>query len=576
MNFKTIYENKPLFYGIVGATALILLLSVVIGVVSSSGGSKSGPSTTKEKLKEDYTLFTTDKIGQAIEVQALLAREGIRATRKMDGTKSMVVLEAKSCNVEKTCTMEDRDKALLAMVKSGLVDEHIGLEIFDKGDFTSTKEDKRIRLVRAINGELSRLIRKIPPIENAQVFISIPEQTFFASRQKPVTATVQLTVPSGHKLDNMKIKAITNLLLGAVHELVSDNISITDTNGNVYNSIIDVANDALAKIEENDRYMQGKVSSQLDRLVGKGNYVVTVSTFLTQAPVEKTSIIYDPTGKTAVTEQNFTERLGDQSSDVNSATNAVSVYLPYGVPNSGSNAQQNRSYTRQAHETQYGVTKTQVNEYMKAGVIEEISIAVSLEQTMVPLSMTIMELKTLIAHAASPLVNPENVSIAFVDSNDPILAPDKPSELPKPEESGNPWWVVALFLLTGLGFGLRHIMLKVRRESERQEEELELLRRESEEQKKQLEDVNMKAAELIQRQAQMAQNLIEQQNLQVAQAAQAQVPMQEPAQSATATATRAPEMSANIHDALGELSEDFADIDENEAVERLKNWIDNP
>ena len=55
--------------------------------------------------------------------------------------------------------------------------------------------------------------------------------------------------------------------------------------------------------------MQKKVAAQLDRLVGKGNYVVTVSTFLTQAPVEKTSIIYDPASKTAVNEQNFSENL---------------------------------------------------------------------------------------------------------------------------------------------------------------------------------------------------------------------------------------------------------------------------
>jgi flagellar biosynthesis/type III secretory pathway M-ring protein FliF/YscJ len=278
-----------------------------------------------------------------------------------------------------------------------------------------------------------------------------------------------------------------------------------------------------------------------------------------------------------VTEQNFTERLGDSSSDVNSATNAVSTYLPYGVPNSGSNAQQNRSYTRQAHETQYGVTKTQVNEYMKAGVIEEISVAVSIEQSLVPMSMTIMELKTLIAHAASPLVNPENVSIAFVDSNDPLLAPDKEAELPKPEESGNPWWVVGLFLLGGLGFGLHYITQKVRQDAQEREEELELLKRESEEQKKQLEDVNLKAAELIQRQAQMAQNLIEQQNLHIAQMAQVKGEMPNAqgggAQAAATAAVQTP-VQSNIRETLGELSADFAEIDETEAVERLKNWID--
>lgn len=567
VDFKKLMENKPLFYGIIGGIVALLLLFIIVGVaVSSNNNSK--PGVVKEKIiKEPYDLFTTDKIGQALEVQALLARQGIKAQRRVDGTKSTLYLAE--------YTQDQKDRALLAIVRSGIVDQHIGLEIFDNGDFTSTKEDKRIRLARAINGELARLIRKLDTVENAQVFISIPEQSLFASKQKPVTATVQVQLEAGKTLDNMKVKTITNLLLGAVQDLEPENISITDTDGNVYNSIIGGANDALTKLQENDKYMQQKVAAQLDRLVGKGNYVVTVSTFLTQAPVEKTSIIYDPTSKTAVNEQNFSEKLGDVSSDSNSATNAVSVYLPYGVPGSGANSSQDRRYVRSAQETQYGVSKTQINEYMKEGVIEQISIAVSLEQSAIPMSMTIQEMKELIANAASPLVDPENVSIAFVESTTPILAPDSPNHLPKPEESGNPWWVVGLFLLIGLGFGLKHIAQKVRSEAERQEEELELLRKKSEEQEKQLKVVNMKAAELIQKQAQMAQNLIEQQNLQMiqaqaaAQAAAMAANAQQPAQQAPRS-----ERPVDIKDELRDLSMDFNDLDENLAVEKLKNWIE--
>lgn len=567
IDFKKIMENKPLFYGIIAGVVILLLLFIIVGVVASSNNNSKAGVVKEKIIKEPYDLFTTDKIGQALEVQALLARQGIKVQRRVDGTKSTLFLE--------NYTQSEKDQALLAVVRSGIVDQHIGLEIFDNGDFTSTKEDKRIRLARAINGELARLIRKIDSINNAQVFISIPEQSLFVSKQKPVTATVQVQLDDGKTLDNMKVKTITNLLLGAVQDLEPENISITDTDGNVYNSIIGGANDALSKIEENDKYMQKKVAAQLDRLVGKGNYVVTVSTFLTQAPVEKTSIIYDPASKTAVNEQNFSEKLGDVSSDSNSATNAVSVYLPYGVPGGGANSSQDRRYVRSAHETQYGVSKTQINEYMKEGVIEQISIAVSLEQSAIPMSMTIQEMKELIANAASPLVDPENVSIAFVESTSPILAPDAANHLPKPEESGNPWWVVGLFLLIGLGFGLKHIAQKVRSEAERQEEELELLRKKAEEQEKQLKDVNMKAAELIQKQAQMAQNLIEQQNLQMIQAqAAAQAAMAANMQQPPARANMQNDKPVDINDELKELSMDFNDLDENLAVEKLKNWIE--
>ena len=375
------------------------------------------------------------------------------AERRADGQKSVLYLQK--------YTMTQRDRALLAIVKSGLVDQNIGLEIFDKGDFTSTKEDKRIRLTRAINGELSRLIRKIPPIENASVFVSIPEQVMFEQDQKPITATVQIVMPSGEKLDNMKVKAIRNLLLGSVNGLEAENISITDTNGNVYDSIASADDDMLAKLEENDQYMQAKVKTQLDKLIGKGNYAVTVSTYLRQAPMQKDSIDFDPNKKTAITEQSFSEGLGDQTRDSNRGLSAVSVYLPNGLPANNADSAQNRSYSRTARETQYGVAKIQTSEIVKAGTIEDISIAVTLEESSIPANMTLEELKVLVAKAASPKAKAENVEIAFSDSVDPFLAGDKPESLPKPDSTGNPWWIAIAMLLIGLGVGLKFLSDRV-------------------------------------------------------------------------------------------------------------------
>lgn len=565
-DLKQLTENKPLLYTIIAAIVVVVVMAVImISVMVSVGSNNNQGQDNKIKqaekvIKNDpVTLFTTENTGKALEVQALLAREQIVATKVDNGSKVSIVL--------KEYTQDQRDRALLAIVKSGLLDEHTGLEIFDKGDFTSTKDDKKIKLIRAINGELARLIRKIPPIENAQVFISIPEQTFFSQDQKPTTATVQITMPSGERLDNMKVKAISNLLLGAVHGLQADNISITDTNGTVYNSIIGASDDAIAKLEENDKYMQSKVNAQLDKLIGKGNYIATVSTFLTQAPVEKTSILYDPEQKTSVSEQQFSENLGDNHNDTTSSgMNPVSVYVPDGVKGavqSGSSSQ-DRQYSRSAVETQYGVSKTQVSEFTQAGTIEEITVAVSIEENSIPTNMSLYELKTLIAHAASPKVDPENVSIAFVESNSLVLAPEKENELPKVEESGNPWWVVGSMLLIGLILGLGHIGKKVKDEARKQEEELEYLRQIAANQEQQLKDVTQQASNLIAQQEQMAQSFIEQKNQYALALEQAK---------SAAAVTKAPRH--NLSDAIDELESDFNSMDENEAIENIKNWIEN-
>lgn len=553
MDFSKLLENKPLLYGIIGTIAVVLILSITIGIVSSNRGQSKDGAVKEKIIKEKLPLLKTDNLGKAIEIQALLAREGIEVQKEDDGTKNSLYLE--------NYTQSQRDRALLAIVKSGLMDQNIGLEIFDKGDFTSTKEDKRIRLARAINGELARLIRKIPPIENASVFISIPEQTMFTSLQKPITATVQVTIPvSGDpskedRLDGMKVKAITNLLLGSVTGLSAENISITDTNGNVYSSIIGAEDEMIQKSEENDKYMQQKVNAQLDKLIGKGNYVATVSTFLRQSPVETTSINYDPSRKTSVSEQTFTEGLGDKSQDYNqNSGGAVSVYLPNGlqqIGGPGGNSSQNRSYERSARETQYGVSKTQTSEYTKAGVIEEVSVAVTVDKNALPPETTLEELKDLIAGAAGPKVHPQNVTIAFSDSIDPYLASDKPENLPKPDETGNPWWLAIAAIIIGLAGGLKYISAKVKAAQDKQKEELELLQEKTYQQERQLQDVNLKAAELIEKQAQMAQGLIEQQQREVM-----------------------PPHSNDLDNTIKDLKSELEGLDEDEAGEKIKNWIE--
>lgn len=553
MDFQKLLENKALLYGIIGGVIIVVAMMVML-VAFSGGGNKNGAQDVSDQpIKEDVNLLTTDNMGKALEIQALLAKQGIAASRSLDGTKSMIYLKKGDCTTgKKKCTTEQRDIAIMEIVQSGLMDQNVGLEVFDKGDFTSTKEDKKIRLTRAINGELSRLIKRIDGVDNASVFISIPEQTMFTSMQKPVTATVQLVVANGTKLDPLKIKAITNLLLGSVSGLSAEDIAISDTNGNVYHSIMNASDEMLTKLEENDKYMQQKVQQQLDRLIGKGNYVATVSTFLRQAPAEKYSTDYDPERKASVNEQSFTEGLGDETRDSNKNINAVSVYLPNGIAGGGTSSSQDRSYSRQARETQYGVSKTQLNEYLRPGMVEEISVAVTLEKSALPAETTLEELKELIAHAASPKVAPENVSIAFSDSVDPYLASDRPVNLPKPDESGNPWWLAVALSAIGLVAVFRAVSNKVHQIQEANAIEVERLRQKEAEQDRELSDVNMRAAQLTDRQRELAEGLLEQQNREY-------------------IAVRSPEEMIN---ALENMSANLDEADSEETADKIKSWIE--
>ena len=552
MDLNKLMENKMLLAIIGGSIVLLLVIFIICGSVAASKSNKTETEISNEPMKEDVDLLTTDNLGKALEIQAMLAKHGIVVARSVDGTKSVLRLKAKNCTTASgKCTTEKRDMAIMLIVESGLYDQNVGLEVFDKGDFTSTKEDKRIRLVRAMNGELARLIKRIDGIENASVFISIPEQTMFSSMQKPVTATVQLTVAVGQTLNMGTIKAVSNLLLGSVSGLTSQNISITDTNGHVYNSMADAQSEMLQRLQENDKYMQEKVQAQLNRLIGSGRYVVTVSTFLKQAPVEKHTISFDPNTRVALNEQVFSEGLGDQTQDVNKNTNAVSVYLPNGLPAGSSDSTQNRSYSRTARETQYGVAKVQTSEVMAPGTLEEISIAVTLEKDALPVELTLEELKELVAHAASPKATADNVTIAFAESLDPFMAGDKNVKAPIKAEHGNPWWLAIALLLFGLIFGHKALTQKINAAKAAQEEEMIKLRQQNEAQERQLKDLSVNAASMIEKQSQLQQGLLEQQN-----------------RPAIHTS------GAEIREALRELEKEFDGVDESEAGEKIRSWIE--
>ena len=545
---KELFQNKVVLYAIIGVVALVLILSIVFISVGASKGSAPANKPVEVVQKEDFSLITTDNVGKAIEIQTLLARNGINSKRTADGSKSTVFLE------KGKYTNTDRDAALLLVVKSGLVDQNVGLEIFDKSDFTSTREDKRIKLARAVNGELSRLIRQMPNIDNASVFVSIPENSMFKADKKEVTATVMLTVPSGVRLDATVIKAVKSLLIGSVSGLSSQNISITDSNGNVYSSLVRSIDDQLSKLQENDTYMQNKVAAQLDMLVGRGNYVVTVSTFLNQVPIQETSIKYDPSSKTSITEQTFREGLGDNAQDSSRGSDAVSVYLPLTLQSSTANSSQNRNYERTAKETNYGVGKVHTSKYYETGIIEKVSIAVTLNADSMPPNMSELELKQQIARSASPKVSADDVSIAYSETVDPYLSSDRPVNLPKPDESGNPWWIAIVVVVVGLLIGFFFVNRKLQDASFEQDEQLKQLQRKTEDQEKQIVDVNLKAAELIQKQTILTQELIEQQK-------QLQI-------------ERKRQPNGNLDEIIQEVSSDIQSADNEKTLQELKSWIE--
>ena len=131
------------------------------------------------------------------------------------------------------------------------------------------------------------------------------------------------------------------------------------------------------------------------------------------------------------------------------------------------------------------------------------------------------------------------------------MAGDKNVKAPIKAEHGNPWWLAIVLLALGLFFGNKTLSQKFSLAKAQQEEELIRLREQNEIQEQQIKDLSANAADMIAKQSQLQQGLLEQQN-----------------RPAIRTS------GADIREALRELKREFEGVDESEAGERIRSWIE--
>lgn len=126
------------------------------------------------------------------------------------------------------------DQARLGLAEKNLpVGGAVGWEIFDETRLGATDFDRRIQLIRAISGELSRTIHRIEGVEDVRVQVVIPETKLFAATTAPVTAAVMLRLQPGALLAPEKINGIVHLVASSVENLQPENVTVVDDSGRI-------------------------------------------------------------------------------------------------------------------------------------------------------------------------------------------------------------------------------------------------------------------------------------------------------------------------------------------------------
>ena len=127
-----------------------------------------------------------------------------------------------------------RSKARVSLAAAGLPkDGDPGFSLFDKSDFISTDFDKKVKLLRAMNGEIKRLVKQVDGVEDAAAMVTMPEETLFQTEKKPVTAAVMIKMQPKRVLTPSQVDGLTHLIASSVPGLITENVTITDDLGNL-------------------------------------------------------------------------------------------------------------------------------------------------------------------------------------------------------------------------------------------------------------------------------------------------------------------------------------------------------
>jgi flagellar M-ring protein FliF len=210
-----------------------------------------------------------------------------------------------------------------------------GYELMDKNSFGQTQNQERVKIQRAMEGELTTTIQSLEGVKAVRVHLAMANQNgFFREQQKP-SASVAITMHPGRTLDRGQIAGIVRLVSGSVPELSPKAVAVVDSSGTLLTASSDeegaqgLDSQQLQYRREVEAGHLKRILALLEPVVGRDNVRASVTADIDFSRVMRTAEAYGPNqgsdAKPAVREQRT-----EESSQPGSAT-------PAGIPGALSN-----------------------------------------------------------------------------------------------------------------------------------------------------------------------------------------------------------------------------------------------
>ena len=262
----------------------------------------------------------------------------------------------------------------------------VGFELFDNKEFGATEDEQRVKFQRAIQGELSKTIESLEPIERAVVYIAFPKESVFTERQTPPTASEVVKLKANTSLDLGQIDGIKRIVAGSVANLKVENVKIVTQDGiAIGEDTVALKNEQeAAKIAAQVRYKhefesryENKIIDMIASFTGSKEKVtakVTMEFDFSQTDSERE--IFDP-NSVIRSEQNIEEhKVGRDKPDIGGVPGAVSNIGPVQGIEDNKPAEQ---YDKTVANTNYEISKQIIKTKPQFATIRRITAAVAVD-----------------------------------------------------------------------------------------------------------------------------------------------------------------------------------------------------
>ncbi|MBU0721312.1 flagellar M-ring protein FliF [bacterium] len=369
MDFKVLFSQLVVLYTKLTKQQKIIIAGAVIGIIS---------------FLIFMVLYTAKKNSQnsyEILFDSLNPADAAKVVEQLE--KDNIPYEIHDNNVIKV----PRDvvyKQRISIAAQGIPkNSGVGFELFDKQEFGATSFDQNVKLLRALEGELSRTINALGPIESASVSLALPKETLFVSKEVEPTASIMVSLVDGRTLSAKQIRGIKNLVASAVPKLKLSNVMLVNSEGETLGDEDEMAQmGELSAVQQKyklkeEKKRQQKIMQVISPFVGGQDKVVAQVTIEFDFSIQNsTSETFDPENVVRSEQISEEKREGATPPQVGGVPGTVSNIGP--VQGLASN-QTSEKYEKNTGTTNYEIGKTVSTTKSQFARIKRITAAVMVD-----------------------------------------------------------------------------------------------------------------------------------------------------------------------------------------------------